>query len=95
MKKYVTATLLLVSLTVPAFAANAAMRDAGDTAANYTYAAKHHYAVEDTVGNCAVIDAEPGPGLKILGDKNGYDTIKAADKAFGSKCKGEVERFDT
>ena len=29
-------------------------------------AAAQHYAVEDTVGNCSVIDARPSADLKIL-----------------------------
>jgi hypothetical protein len=51
-------------------------------------AAGQHYAVKDTVGNCAVIDERPSPteisGLTILGNKSGYDSIAAAQKALGS-----------
>jgi hypothetical protein len=95
MKRYVTAGLLLVSLATPALAESLAARDAQDTAPNYSYDAKRHYAVEDTVGNCAVLDATPSADLKILGDRSGYDSVKAAQQAFGSKCKGEVPRYST
>lgn len=76
MKRYLVPGLVVLALTTPALAADVAK----------------HYAVQDTVGNCAVIDAAPAPGLKILGNKSGYDTIQAAQKAFGSNCKGKVER---
>ncbi len=95
MNRLLTTTFLLASLTVPAFAANVANPDAGDTAPGYMYPAKHHLAVLDTVGNCAVIEgSQPGPGLKLIGNKNGYPTIKAAEKAFNSECKGTVPRYD-
>ena len=92
MKSYVVAGLLVAGLATPAFAA--ATRDANDTAQNYSYAAKHHYAVEDTVGACSVIDARPSANLKILGDKGGYDSVAAAQKALGgiSSCKGVIDR---
>ena len=95
MKSYVVAGLLVVGLATPAFAASSATRDADDTAQNYSYAAKHHYAVEDTVGACSVIDARPSADLKILGDESGYDSIAAAQKALNSdssQCKGIIER---
>jgi len=62
-------------------------------------ATAEHYAVIDTVGNCAVIDTKPSPydtsGLKILGQKSGYANMGAAQKAIksnSSQCKGTVER---
>jgi len=62
-------------------------------------ATAEHYAVIDTVGNCAVIDTKPSPyhisGLKILGQKSGYSNMEAAQKALksdSSQCKGTVER---
>ncbi len=58
MKQYAIASILLVSLT-PALAADMANRDATDTAPNFSYAAKHHWAVEDRVRNCSVIDSKP------------------------------------
>ena len=93
MRQYAIAGLLLASLTVPALAATA-MPDAGDTSPNYSFAAKDHWAVEDTVGNCAVIDAKPSYDLKILGDKGGYPSISAAEKEAksASACKGFVSR---
>jgi opacity protein-like surface antigen len=64
------------------------------------FAAATHYAVVDTVGNCAVIDTKPSPynisGLKIIGDKGGYPSPTAATKALqsggGLKCKGMIAR---
>jgi hypothetical protein len=57
-------------------------------------AAAQHYAVEDTVGNWSVIDARPSANLKILGNKGGYDSVAAAQKALGSGsgCKGMIDR---
>jgi hypothetical protein len=57
--------------------------------------ATKYYVVIDTVGNCAVIDSKPSDhaGMKVLGDKGGYTSKDAADKALkglGSKCKGVV-----
>jgi len=80
MKTYLTASLLLIALATPAFAAE-------------------HFAVVDTVGNCSVIDTKPSAykisGLKILGDKNGYASLSAAEKALKSevsRCKGMMDR---
>jgi len=99
MKYYAIASLLLVSLTAPAFAAYAANQDAKDTSPNFSYVAKDHWAVDDTVGNCAVVDSRPTPydvsGLKILGDKSGYTSLSTAEKIIKSDnglCKGIVER---
>lgn len=62
-------------------------------------AATEHFAVVDTVGNCAVIDTKPSgygvSGLKILGEKSGYSSIDAAAKALksdSSTCKGMIDR---
>jgi hypothetical protein len=54
-----------------------------------------HFAVIDTVGNCAVIDTHPSKidGLKILGHKGGYDSVQAAQKALGSHCKSVIDRI--
>jgi hypothetical protein len=54
-------------------------------------AAAMHYAVIDTVGNCAVVDAKPDDGLKIIGDKGGSTSLNTAKKALRdakAKCKG-------
>jgi hypothetical protein len=58
------------------------------------FAAEQHYAVQDTVGNCSVIDARPSYNLKVLGNKNGYDTEAAAQKALSdaSGCKSIFQR---
>lgn len=99
MKQYAIAALLVMGLTVPAFAADMAAQDAKDTSPNFSYVAKDHWAVDDTVGNCAVIDSQPSPygvsGLKILGNKNGYPRLSGAEtelKSNTSACKGTVER---
>jgi hypothetical protein len=99
MKQYAIATLLLVGLTAPALAASTASQDARDTSPNFSFVAKDHWAVDDTVGNCAVIDAKPSPydtsGLKVLGDKSGYPSLSAAQKEIKSDkgvCKGYVLR---
>ena len=52
-----------------------------------------HYVVLDTVGNCSVVDAKPGAGLKIIGDKGGYASLESANKAlkdFKAECKDTV-----
>jgi hypothetical protein len=99
MKQYVIAGLLLVGLTAPVFAANRANQDARDISPNFSYAAKDHWAVVDTVGNCAVVDTRPSSydisGLKLLGDKSGYSSLSAANeeiKSDKSACKGIVSR---
>ena len=79
MKTYFTAGLLLMALATPAFAAQ-------------------HFAVVDTVGNCSVIDTKPNAyhvsGLTILGNRSGYGTPSAAEKALksSSQCKGLIDR---
>jgi hypothetical protein len=53
-----------------------------------------HYVVVDTLGNCAVVDAKPADGLKIIGNKEGYASIEAANQALKdskANCKGMVE----
>jgi len=53
-----------------------------------------HYVVLDTVGNCAVVDAKPGDGLKVIGDKGGYASSESANKALKdarAECKDSVE----
>jgi hypothetical protein len=62
-------------------------------------AAAQHFAVIDTVGNCAVVDTKPSPygvsGLKILGDKSGYSSEGQASKLLksdSSSCKGMIQR---
>ena len=57
-----------------------------------------HYVVVDTVGNCAVVDAKPADGLKIIGDKNGYTSSDSANKALKdakAECKDSVETADS
>lgn len=98
MKKLAIASVLLLGLTAPAFAASSmSQQDSKDTNPNFSYQAKSHWAVIDTVGNCAVIDAQPGSydtsGLKILGNKNGYPSFSEAKNELNSNkgvCKGMV-----
>jgi hypothetical protein len=99
MKQYVIASLLLAGLTAPALAASTSNQDARDTSPSFHYVAKDHWAVDDTVGNCAVIDTKPSPynisGLKVLGDKSGYSSLSSAEKEIksdNSVCKGTIER---
>ena len=79
MRQYAIAGLLLASLTVPALAATA-MPSSGETSSNDSFAAKDHWAVMDTVGNCAVLDSQPS----ILGDKSGYSSL-SVDQTNGRK----------
>jgi hypothetical protein len=91
MKRFAIACLLLAGLAASALAATAMPN--GDTSPNYSFIAKTHWAVEDTVGNCAVIDAKPSYDLKILGDKAGYPSLAAAEKQLkASACKGVVSK---
>jgi hypothetical protein len=99
MKQYAIASLLLVGLAAPAFAASMANQDARDVAPNFSYNAKDHWAVIDTVGNCAIVDTRPSnyhiSGLKIIGDKSGYSSLSGAEqelKSDSSTCKGIVSR---
>jgi hypothetical protein len=81
MQKYLLiASFLTLGLATPVFAAQAPTE---------------HFAIMDTVGNCAVVDTQPsqGSGLKILGNKGGYTSEADAAKAFGSTCKGKMDRI--
>ena len=54
-----------------------------------------HFPIEDTVGNCSVVDVPPSDtsGMRILGDKNGYSSVQDAQAALGSAdCKGKIDR---
>jgi hypothetical protein len=79
MRTFVLASILTVGLASQALAATAAGQ---------------HFAVMDTVGNCAVVDTHPSPvsGLKVLGVKAGYPTEADAQKALGSSCKSVIDR---
>jgi hypothetical protein len=98
MKQYAIASLLLLGLVAPAFAANDQRQDAKDVSSDFKYNAKQHWAVIDTQGNCAVVDTRPSSasisGLKILGDRNGYSSLSSAQQALKSDkaCKGNVGR---
>jgi hypothetical protein len=81
MKTILIASLLTAGRAAPVFAAAST--------------STQHFAVKDTVGNCAVVDAQPSKvdGLKILGNKGGYSSIDDAKKALGSGCKSVIDRF--
>ena len=53
-----------------------------------------HFAIKDTVGNCSVIDFLPSraSGMQLLGNKNGYPSVRDAQAAFGPNCKAKIER---
>jgi hypothetical protein len=100
MKEFAVSTILLLGLTSPAFAAQSmAQQDANDVGPNFSYQSKDHWAVIDTVGNCAVVDTQPSPydssGLKILGNKSGYPSLSGAEqelKSGSSDCKSVISR---
>ena len=48
-----------------------------------------HYVALDAVGNCAVVDAKPEDGLKIIGDSGGYASWESAKEAK-AECKDVV-----
>jgi hypothetical protein len=54
-------------------------------------AAATYYVILDPVGNCAVVDSKPSAsaGMKILGNKSGYPSKDAADKALKDSLKGK------
>ena len=98
MKQYAIASLLLLGLVAPAFAANDQSQDAKDVSSDFKYNAKQHWAVIDTQGNCAVVDTMPSStrssGLRILGDRHGYSSLSSAQQALKSDkaCKGNIGR---
>jgi hypothetical protein len=79
MNKLLIASFLTIGLTTQVLAASAPTQ---------------HFAVIDTVGNCAVVDTQPSgtSGLKILGDRAGYSSEAAAQKALGPQCKSMIDR---
>jgi hypothetical protein len=73
--------------------ARSPMPPSGSPASVRPPASAKHYVVLDTVGNCAVVDAKPGAGLKIIGDKGGYASLESANKALKdskAECKDTV-----
>lgn len=79
MKRFLIASLLTVGFATQVLAAPAPAQ---------------HFAVIDTVGNCAVVDTMPSKasGLKILGDRDGFNSEAAAQKALGPQCKSVMDR---
>jgi hypothetical protein len=67
---------------------------AGTTAIKSDQTATKHFAIRDPVGNCSVIDAQPSwaSGMQLLSNKNGYSSMKNAQAALGSDCKGKIGR---
>lgn len=52
-----------------------------------------YFVVTDTVGNCSVVDSKPGQssGLKIVGDKGGYNSSDAGQQSaqgYDQKMQG-------
>jgi hypothetical protein len=82
--------------TDQAAAENATLQQpaAGITAIKSDQSAAKHFAIKDTVGNCSVIDVQPSwaSGMQLLGNKNGYSSVKDAQAALGSDCKGKIDR---
>jgi hypothetical protein len=66
---------------------------AGMAAMKPDQTATKHFAIRDPVGNCSVIDAQPGwaGGMQLLGNKNGYSSMKDAQAVLGSHCKGKID----
>ena len=79
MKKFLIASFLTAGLATQVLAAQVPTQ---------------HFAVIDGVGNCAVVDTLPSKasGLKILGERKGYNSEAAAQKALGSQCKSVMDR---
>jgi len=52
------------------------------------------FAIKDTVGNCSVIDEKPSwaSGMQLIGDKNGYSSMKDAQAVLVSDCAGKIDR---
>lgn len=76
MKQFTIASVLILALATSALAAGT-----------------KYFVEKDTVGNCSIVDSKPsaGSGMKILGDKGGYASKDAAEKALkGLKCNGVV-----
>jgi hypothetical protein len=67
---------------------------AGMTTMKSDQTATNHFAIKDTVGNCSVIDVQPSwaSGMQLLGNKKGYSSVKDAQAALGSDCKGKIDR---
>jgi hypothetical protein len=56
-------------------------------------ATARYYVVLDPVDSCAVIVTKPSSGFNTLGDKSGYTSLAAANKALNAakaKCKGVI-----
>jgi hypothetical protein len=66
---------------------------AGMAAMKPDQTATKHFAIRDPVSNCSVIDAQPGwaSGMQLLGNKNGYSSMKDAQAVLGSHCKGKID----
>ena len=79
MTKYLTASILVLALAGPALAA----AETGN----------QHFAVKDTVGNCAVVDnRRKVSGLRIVGNEQGYGSVADAQKVLGSDCISKIDR---
>lgn len=57
-------------------------------------ATARYYVVLDPVDSCAVIDTKPSVAFNTVGDKDGYPSLAAANKALSAtkaKCKRVIE----
>ena len=72
MTKYLAASVLVLGPAAPALAA--------------AQARNQHFAVRDTVGNCAVVDTLPSK------KEQGYGSVADAQKALGSDCISRIDR---
>jgi hypothetical protein len=75
LRRYLIAGLVLATQATPALAAH------------------NFYVVVDAAGYCAVVDSESTAtsDLKIIGDKGGYASKEAADKALKDSAKGQCK----
>ncbi len=78
MRKCLIPSLLLVAQAMPALAAN------------------NFYVAVDNAGYCAVVQSEPSAtsDLKIIGDKGGFASKEAADKALKESPKGQCKNIN-
>jgi hypothetical protein len=76
-RRYLIASLLLAAQAMPALAAD------------------NFYVVVDRAGYCAVVNSQPTAtsDLKIIGDKGGFASKEAADKALKESAKGQCKNI--
>jgi hypothetical protein len=75
MRKYLTTSILVLGLASPALAA----AEAGN----------QHFAVKDTVGNCAVVDTLPSESSEMSKAMAAWPMPR---RALGSDCISKIDR---